>query len=38
MALDTLKGSRSDVYSPDTGLDAIRNVRGHDAASHGLVK
>ena len=38
MVLDTLKGSRPDVYAPDTGADAIRNVQGHIVAVRGLVK
>lgn len=38
MVLDALKGSRPDVYAPDTGADAIRNVQGHIVAVRGLVK
>ena len=38
MVLDALKGSRPDVYAPDTGADAVRNVQGHIVAVRGLVK
>lgn len=38
MVLDTLKGSRPDVYAPDTGADAVRNVQGQVVAVRGLIK
>ena len=38
MVLDALKGSRPDVYAPDTGAYAIRNVQGQIVAVRGLVK
>lgn len=38
MVLDALKGSRPDVYAPDTGADAVRNVQGHIVAVRGLIK
>ena len=36
--LEALKGSRPDVYAPDTGAYAIRNVQGQIVAVRGLVK
>ena len=38
MVLDALKGSRPDVYAPDTGAYVIRNVQGEIVAVRGLVK
>lgn len=36
--LEALKGSRPDVYAPDTGADAIRDFRGNVVAVRGLIK
>ncbi|MDY0300265.1 MAG: hypothetical protein RBQ99_01635 [Trichlorobacter sp.] len=38
MVLSALAGSRSDVFAPDTGADAIRNEKGHIVAVRGLVQ
>ena len=38
MVLSALQGSRTDVFAPDTGADAIRNDKGHIVAVRGLVQ
>ena len=38
MVLSALQGSRTDVFAPDTGADAIRNDKGHIIAVRGLVQ
>jgi hypothetical protein len=38
MVIDALAGTRiKDVFAPDTGIDAVRNEKGHIVAVQGLV-